>query len=257
MTEVTVERSEAVLILSLESETERNRLSAPVAEKIRSVLSALGETATRVVVLRGQGETFCAGGDLGAHADRVKGELSAETWLAREERIGEAITAVRDCPVPTIAAVEGPAFNEGGCLALACDIRLASPTASIGFGFRRFGQAAAAGASWLLPRLVGRDVAAELLYTGRLLDASEAARRGLFTRVVSGDSFADELASLTATVSTGPPAAMQATKHLLDTDHASLSAAIERETEIQERLARTWEFREGVAAFLERRPPEF
>jgi enoyl-CoA hydratase/carnithine racemase len=159
--------------------------------------------------------------------------------------------------VPTSAAVDGPAFSEGACLALACDIRLAATTGSIGFGFRRFGQAAAAGASFLLPRIVGRDVAAELLYTGELLDAQAAVDRGLFTRVVTAERFEDELADLVATISTGPAAAMQANKQLLNEAYDSLGAAIDAEQRLQKRLAETADFREGVTAFLEQRRPDF
>lgn len=254
---VTVERSESVLILSIDRPDERNALSERVADAICSELDTLGETTTRAVIVRGAGETFCAGGDVSAHAKRIEGDLSPEAWADRQERVAEAVEALWACPVPTIAAVDGPAFSEGACLALACDIRLASTTGSIGFGFRRFGQAAACGASWLLQRIVSRDVAAELLYTGELLDAQAAVERGLFTRVVTAERFEDELAGLVATISTGPAAAMQANKQLLDEAHGSLSAAMDAEQRLQRRLAETAEFREGVAAFLEQREPEF
>jgi enoyl-CoA hydratase/carnithine racemase len=257
MAPVTVERSESVAILSIDRPAERNALSAAVADALVEELTALYDTATRCVLLRGEGDTFCAGGDIGADAALVRDEISTEGWADRQARIGEAVAAVYDCPVPTIAAVDGPAVAEGGCLALSCDIRLASTDAAIGFGFRRFGQAAAAGASYLLPRAVGRDVAAHLLYTGALVDAHTAAERGLFTRVVPPGEFEDELASLTATVSTGPAAAMQANKKLLENERESLSGALDAERDLRETLVETADFREGVESVLERREPDF
>lgn len=254
---VTVDRNDSTVILSIDHPEERNSLSAPVADVIVDELDAVGETTTRAVLLRSTGDSFCAGGDVGAHVGRVEGDLSAAAWRERVDRTAAAVAALHECPVPTVAAVDGPAFNEGACLALACDIRLANPDAAIGFGFRRFGQAAAAGATYLLPRVVGADVAADLLFTGRLVDAREATDRGLFTRLVSDVPLADEAASLLSTLATGPPAGLQATKRLLRADHGSLDDALDAERAIQRRLAETEAFREGVRAFTSQRDPDF
>lgn len=252
---VSVERSDAAAIVTIDSPAARNTLSAPVAEALVDALADLDDAAC--VLLRGEGETFCAGGDVAAHVDLVEGAIDAETWDDRIGTVGRAVQAVYDCPVPTVAAVDGAAFSEGACLALACDLRVASEDGRIGVGFRRFGQAAAAGATWLLPRVVGEATALELLYTGELLGAERAAALGLFDRVHPPAAFDDAVASLVATLSTGPGAAMRAAKRLVRADHGSLAGAIAAEAETQQRLRGEPAFEEGVSAFLQQRDPQF
>lgn len=254
---VSVERSERVVICTLDDPDERNALTAETATHLVDALDGIEDTGARCVLLRGEGDTFCASGDVAAHVQRVNGSIDESAWADRLDATAAAIAAVYDCPLPTVAAIDGPAFSEGACLALACDIRLASTAGAIGFGFRRFGQAAAAGASYLLPRLVGPDVALELLYTGELLAAPRAAELGLVTRCYPDDHFEDELVSLLATLSTGPSRAMAATKRLCRRDHDTLSAAIDQERSRQSRLAQTAAFEEGVTAFVEQRDPQF
>lgn len=254
---VSVERSETVVICTLEDPENRNALTADAATHLIDALEGIEDSGTRCVLLRGAGDPFCAAGDVGAHVDRVDGTITDSEWADRLDATAEAIGAVYDCPVPTVAAVDGPAFSEGACLALACDLRLASTAGSIGFGFRRFGQAAGAGATYLLPRLVGSDVALELLYTGDLIDAERATELGLFTRCYPEATFDDELAGVLASLSTGPAEAMAATKRLSRTDHDSLSAAFDAEREAQMALAESADFEEGVRAFVQQRDPQF
>jgi enoyl-CoA hydratase/carnithine racemase len=254
---VSIERSETVVICTLEDPEERNALTAEAATHLIDALDGVEDTGARCVLLRGAGDTFCAAGDVGAHVDRVDGTITESEWTDRMDATADAVAAVYNCPVPTVAAVDGPAFSEGACLALACDLRLASTTGSIGFGFRRFGQAAGTGATYLLPRLVGPDIALELLYTGDLIDARRATELGLFTRCYPEAAFEDELAGVLASLSTGPADAMLATKRLSRTDHDSLSAAIDAEREVQTALAETSDFEEGVTAFVQQRDPQF
>lgn len=254
---VTVERNDSVAILTIDRPEQRNTLSAGVADALRAELDGLGETATKAVLVRGAGETFCAGGDISSHLEYAQGEIDQATWADRQARTADAVAALYDCPLPTVAAVDGPAFSEGACLALACDIRLGSPDAKVGFGFRRFGQAAAAGATYLLSRAVDPDVAAELLYTGDLIDAERASTVGLLTRVVSGEQFDDAVASLVSQLATGPTAGTQAAKRLLRKEYGTLSAAIDGEQQVQRKLAETAAFREGVEAFRKQRDPHF
>ena len=254
---VSIERSETVVICSFDNPDARNALTAEAATHLVDALDGIEDTDARCVLFRGEGDTFCGSGDVAAHVDRVQGSLEESEWRDRLDATAEAVAAVYDCPLPTVAAIEGPAFSEGACLALACDLRLASPDASIGFGFRRFGLAAGAGVTQLLPRVVGPDVAMELLYTGELVDARRAADLGLFTRLYPVATFEDELASLLATLSTGPAAAMQETKRLCRAEYCDLRAAIEREREVQARLATDADFEEGVTAFVEQRDPQF
>jgi enoyl-CoA hydratase/carnithine racemase len=254
---VTVERSEAVAILTLSAPDQRNALTAAAGDELRAALERLGETATRAVVLRGEGEVFCAGGDLQAHAARARGELDEAAYGDRLDRVADAVAAVASFPLPTVAAVDGTAFSEGACLALACDIRLGSTEATMGFGFGRLGHSPLAGATALLPRVVAPDVAAELLYTGRMVDAREADELGLLTRVVPAEGFDDELASLLATLSTAPSAALQVTKRLLGRERGNVAAATAAERRAAIGLSETAAFEEGVTAALDGREPDF
>ncbi|MEF8882919.1 MAG: enoyl-CoA hydratase-related protein [Halapricum sp.] len=254
---LTVDRSDRVVICTLDDPEQRNALTARTADRLVEALEGIEETDARCVLIRGDGDTFSASGDVGAHVAFVQGELDKAGWRERLDSTADAIRAVHDCPLPTVAAVDGPAFGEGACLALACDLRIASSEASIGFGFRRFGLAAAAGATYLLPRVAGRDVALELLYTGELLGVDRAADLGLFTRVYPAASFTDDLAALLADLSTGPGDAMTTAKELVRADHDDLDVALAAEAGAQSRLADTDDFEEGVAAFAARRDPRF
>ncbi|MFW6017528.1 MAG: enoyl-CoA hydratase/isomerase family protein [Halapricum sp.] len=254
---VSVERSDRVVICSIDDPDGRNALTAETATELIDAFAGLEETDARCVLLRGEGEAFCASGDVGAHVGRVRGDVDAQAWRERLETVGDAIAAVYDCPLPTVAALDGPTFGAGAALALACDLRIASTEGSIGFGFRRFGLAALAGVSYLLVRVVGRDVALKLLYTGELVDARRATELGLFTDLHPAETFEDELVSLLATLSTGPRGAMIATKDLLRTDYADLDATLSAETETALQLAETADFEEGVTAFANERDPQF
>ena len=254
---VTVERSDRAVICTIDDPDGRNALTASTASELADAFAGLEDTDARCVLVRGEGETFCASGDVGAHVGRVRGDLDAKEWRERLEAVGDAIATVYDCPLPTVAAIDGPAFGAGAALALACDLRVASTEGSIGFGFRRFGLAALSGVSYLLTRAVGRDAALKLLYTGELVDSSRALELGLFTDLYPADRFADELASLLATLSTGPRAAMIATKDLLRADYADLGAALSAEIETAIQLAGTDDFEDGVTAFASEREPRF
>ncbi|QSG13953.1 enoyl-CoA hydratase/isomerase family protein [Halapricum desulfuricans] len=254
---VEVERSERVVICTLANPDGRNALTAETATQLADGITGLEDSDARCVLLRGEGETFCASGDVGAHVGRARGELDGAAWRDRLEAVGDAVAAVYECPLPTVAAVEGAAFGAGAALALACDLRIASARGAIGFGFRRFGLAATAGATYLLPRIVAPDTALQLLYTGELVGAERAAELGLFTDVHPVETFEDELVSLLATLSTGPRDALIAAKNLLRAEHVDLRRTLDRELETASRLADTDDFHEGVTAFVTEREPEF
>ena len=133
----------------------------------------------RVVVLTGAGPAFSAGGDLGMLADKVARAKAGQDQTASMRRFYEAFLSVREAPVPVLAAVNGHAVGAGACVAMACDIAIVSATAKIGFNFARLGIHAGMGGSWTLPRLVGPQRAAELLYTGRLVSGADAVGYGM------------------------------------------------------------------------------
>ncbi len=254
---VEVERSERVVICTLANPDGRNALTAETATQLIDAITGLEDGDARCVLFRGEGETFCASGDVGAHVGRARGELDGAVWRDRLEAVGDAVAAVYECPLPTVAAVQGPAFGAGAALALACDLRVASTAGSIGFGFRRFGLAATAGATYLLSQAVAPDTALQLLYTGELVGARRAAEMGLFTDVYPPETFEEELVSLLATLSSGPRDALIAAKSLIRAEQTGLRQTQDRELETASRLADTDDFEEGVTAFVAEREPQF
>ena len=157
-----------------------------------------------------------------------------------------------------IAAVNGPAAGAGASLALACDFRIASERASIGITFNRIGLHPDWGATWTLPRLVGPGRAAELVMSGRMVDAREAERIGLFERVFAEDWFEDEVRKIAKELAAKPPLALALAKQTLAASPSSdLDSMLAAESERQMRCFRSADAKEGIAAFNEKRKPVF
>ncbi len=236
----------------------RNALSTPVCEGLVTAVRALEGTDVRCAVLVGDGPAFCAGGDIDAMVERAESPPSGDDSVRRVIRtIGRAVRVVHECEFPTVAAIDGPAVGAGAALALACDVQVASTTASIGFSFRRVGLAADSGTSYLLPRIVGANTAAELLYTGDLLDANEAAELGLVNRVCPAGEFEERLGDFVERIAAGPTVALRTSKRLLRREFDSIGEAIEAEAAAQAAVYDSDDHEEGVAAFLDGRDPEF
>ena len=228
MTEYTTlrwDRPRDGVVVTLDRPERLNAMTATMFAELEDSARALDrEEALRVVVLTGAGRGFCAGYDL-ADADELAHRGALE-MLGLQERAARALAAIRGIRVPVIAAVNGAAAGGGLSLALAADIRLASPRAAFNAAFVRIGLSAGdLGASWLLPRLIGPAAAAELAYTGRMMDAAEAERTGLVNRVVPEDEL--------------------------------LAAALELENRGQALLTRTEDMTEALAAFQDGRAPVF
>ena len=243
-----------------------NALDATLIDELRDFLARLPEDReTRVVVLRGAGRAFCAGLDLKAPpapdpgggpnaADRV-GPL-----LRNQRRISEIPLLMRRAPQPIVAAVHGPACGGGMALALAADLRVAGASMRMNAAFIRLGLSACdIGVSYLLPRLVGASVAAELLFTGDFIHADRALTLGLVSRVVEDDALDEAARDLAGRILRHSPLALRLTKECFQhaVDAGSLEAAIAMEDRNQTLAARSPDFREGVRAFLEKRPPRF
>ncbi|HKJ91881.1 MAG TPA: enoyl-CoA hydratase-related protein, partial [Longimicrobiales bacterium] len=159
---------------------------------------------------------------------------------------------------PVIAAVNGPAAGAGACLALACDLRVASSSASIGFTFARVGLHPDWGGSYFLPRLVGPALAAELIYTGGMIGAERAEQLGLFNIVVAPDALENAARTLAGQIASGPRQVITAAKKILRTSLTlPLASVLELETEAQLNAFRSPDFREGLHAFMEKRTPRF
>ena len=218
---------------------------------------AAGSPEVRVLVLTGAGRGFCTGADVEVMSDLLhRGD--DRTFAGLVEAGKRVVRRLGSVEQPVVAAVNGPAAGAGAALALACDFRIASERASIGFTFNRIGLHPDWGATHTLPRLVGPGRAAELVMSGRMVDAREAERIGLFERVVAAESFEAEVRTLAAELAAKPPLALRLAKRTLaESASSSLDATLAAEGERQMRCFRSADAREGIAAFNEKRQAVF
>lgn len=224
----------------------------------RAALDLDREDALRVVVVTGAGRAFCAGYDL-ADADELAG-LGAIGMLNQQERAARALLAIRSVRVPVIAAVNGPAAGGGLALALQADLRVAAPEARFNAAFVRIGLTAGdLGTSWLLTRLVGPAVASDIAFTGRVVDAAEAARIGLVNTVSEPGALMDDALALADQMVANSPAGVQMSKRALQANMevGSYAAALELENRGQALLTRTSDMVEALAAVKSKRKPVF
>jgi enoyl-CoA hydratase/carnithine racemase len=186
-------------------------------------------------------------------------DMDVRGKLAFTRMTGELVVAMRHCPQPLIAAVDGVCVGAGAVVAAACDLRLGTPRARVAFLFNRVGLAGSdMGACALLPRIVGLGRAAELLYTGREMSGEEAERWGFFNRLVAPEALLEEARALARQLASGPTFAHAMTKRMLHKEwDMSLDEAVESEAQAQALCMLTRDFGRGYEAFAQRRPPEF
>lgn len=255
---ITVERDGGIGWIRINRPERLNAFAGTMREEIEAGLLELeADDEIRCVIVTGVGRAFSTGGDI-----RVMAELAENGDRDRFEelvRIGARIARTIDgMRTPVIAAINGPAAGAGACLALACDLRIASEAASIGFTFVRVGLHPDWGGSYFLPRLVGPALAAELIYTGGMIGAERAERLGLFNRVVEAADLEPAARALAGQIAAGPAAIVAAVKaSIRQSLNRSLDEMLERETETQLEAFGSPDFREGMTAFLERRAPRF
>ena len=211
---------------------------------------------TDVLVIRGQGKAFCAGGDV----QEIIGELIAmePRDLVRFTRMtGEVIQAMRECPIPIISGIQGIAAGAGSVIALASDFRVVAASGRFAFLFTRVGLSGGdMGAAWLLPRVVGLGRATSLLMLGDTIDAQTADRYGLVSELVADDELDAAVERLSRRLADGPTMAFAHTKSLLTRElDMSLQAALELDAMTQALLMTTADHKEFHAAFTEKRPP--
>jgi enoyl-CoA hydratase len=211
----------------------------------------------RVVVLRGAGRAFCAGLDL---KDPGTGSGTVSDSLRGQHHIAELALKMRRLPQVFVACVHGPACGGGFMLALASDLRIAGESARMNAAFIRLGLSGCdVGVSYLLPRLVGASVAAELILTGRFVDAERARELGLVGTVIPDAGLEEEASELVADLLRTSPLGLRLSKEALNAslDMNSMDAVVSMEDRNQVLCARTRDFQEGVKAFLEKREPRF
>jgi len=261
---VRVCRDGDVVTLHFNDPDRMNAMSRAMGHAFSDQIARLAcDERLRAVVLTGEGRAFSAGGDLDmlqAQADRGAAGPGSAWRGIRDEMTSfyRLFLAVRDLPCPTIAAIQGPAIGAGFCVALGCDFRYTARDAKLGLNFTRIGVHPGMGATWTLPRLVGPALAAELLYTSRIIDGEEAGRIGLANRVFSKDEVLAQAQRTAAEIAGNGPAAVRAVKRALSrTENVSLEDQLQFEASEQARNFESTDAQEGIAAVREKRSPSF
>ena len=257
-----LEREDEVAWLTLNRPERLNAMSRRLVAELRELFSSLPEDRqTRVVVLRGAGRAFCAGLDLKESASSEEDvESGVPGGLRAQRRISELVLMMRRAPQPIIACVHGAASGGGFALALGADVRIAGESARMNAAFIRIGLSACdVGVSYFLPRMVGASVAAELLLTGNFIDAARAETLGLVSRVVPDAELESTARALAGDILRNSPLGVKLTKECLNMslDAGSLEQVIAMEDRNQILCTRGEDFREGLRAFLEKRPAKF
>jgi 2-(1,2-epoxy-1,2-dihydrophenyl)acetyl-CoA isomerase len=252
MAEVEVEREGAVQTITLNRPDKLNAFTRTLHEELQAALEEARDPAVRAVVITGAGRGFSAGQDLTAFGEA--GDVAAMLRVTYHVNV----RAIRSLEKPVVAAVNGVCAGAGLSLACACDIRIASDAAFFVPGFVGIGLIPDSGGTFFLQRLLGTARAFEWMTSNRRLTAAEAHAWGIVSEVVEAESFAPRVAEHAATLAAGPTRAIALTKRLYDeAATASLDEQLEREAEAQAEAAQTADFREGVAAFGEKREARF
>ena len=255
-TTLTVERSGAVATITMNRPEARNALDMAMRREMLEALDEIeADERARVLILTGAGEHFCAGGDVKSMRERRQ---SAAEGRARVQALNRMVLRLVEFPRPTLAMVDGYAVGAGTNLALCCDMVIASDRARFGELFNKIGLAPDGGGTWLLSRLVGLARAKELIFTGEVFDAAEAARLGLVNRVVPAAELRAVTRALAEKIAAGPPAVQRMAKHMVNRAATTdLAAALDLEAYSQGLAIAGEDHQEGLAAFFEKRAPKF
>lgn len=252
---VEVDGEAGIATITLNRPDALNSLTVPMKQDLLAAFRRVErEAAVRAVVLTGAGRGFCAGQDLKERLQPDAAPLGDEL----RERYNPIIRAMRALPKPIVGAINGVAAGAGASLAMACDLRIAADSASFALAFGRVGLVPDSGATWFLPRMIGATRATELALLNDPVAAAEALRLGLVGRVVPTAELAAEASAMAERLAAGAPRAIALTKRALNAawEH-DLDAALEYEAHLQDMAGRTRDHAEGMAAFLEKRPPRF
>lgn len=258
---ITVEARGAIEILTLDRPEALNVLTPEAIDELADYYGGLQQrTAVRVTILRSSGRAFCAGADLGSQAFAEGGSGRAHRQSEIQQRYARVIRLMRACPQPIICLVRGAACGAGFSLLLAADIRYAAPEAKMNAAYLRIGLGGCdLGSGYLLPRLVGLSAASEFLLSGRFIDATRALRMGLVSEIVPAEQLLDTALAMAADMLRASPLGLRMTKESLNTliDAPSLEAALLIENRQQIILTETADHLEAVAAFREKREPQY
>jgi enoyl-CoA hydratase/carnithine racemase len=251
--------AEGVATVTLNRPERKNPLTFESYAELRDAFRALVYAPeVKAVVVTGAGGNFSSGGDVHEIIGPLT-EMDMPGLLRFTRMTGDLVKAMRACPQPIVAALDGVCVGAGAIMAMASDIRIATPATKTAFLFTRVGLAGCdMGACAILPRIIGQGRASELLFTGRVMTAEEGERWGFHNRIVAAEALLDEARDLARSLASGPTFAHGITKTQLGTEWAvSLETAIEMEAQAQAICMATNDFRRAFEAFAEKRTPEF
>ena len=255
-TTISAKRTEQVAWITLKRPQVFNSFNREMALALQKELDRCeNDPEVRAIVITGEGKAFCAGQDLKEVTDP---DLNPGFKKILEEHYNPIIEQIRSIEKPIIAAVNGVAAGAGANIALACDIVVASENASFIQAFSKIGLVPDSGGTFILPRLVGFQKASALMMLGEKVDAHEAERLGMVYKVVSQQEFEETITQLANTLAQMPTMALGFTKKLLNlSTYQNLHEQLRSESELQIASAMTEDYKEGVAAFIEKRNPKF
>ncbi len=248
-----------VAIITLDRPDALNALSLQLTVDLLAACGKAIEDGARAVVLTGRGRAFCSGGDLREMRSMWEREGRIEAFLEDPlAALHGVIKLIREAPIPFVAAVNGVCAGAGTNFALACDLIVADENTTFNEAFVRIGLSPDCGGTYFLPRAIGEKLAAELFMLGGTIDAARALQIGMINRVVAAEALIDEARSIADKLAAGPTGSIGRIKRMLNSTFSNdLDAQLALEHECQIDSGRSNDFREGVTAFFEKRPPAF
>jgi 2-(1,2-epoxy-1,2-dihydrophenyl)acetyl-CoA isomerase len=248
-----------VAVVKMDRPEALNALSLQLSLDLRAAFEKAIADGARAVVLTGSGRAFCSGGDLREMRSMWEREGRIEAFLEDPlKALHDVILLIRETPIPFVAAVNGVCAGAGTNFALACDLVIAAEDASFNEAFVRIGLSPDCGGTFFLPRAVGEKRAAEMFMLGGTVDARRALEIGMINGVVAAGELMDEASKLAAKLAAGPTGSIGRIKRMINASFSNdLRRQLDLEHECQIESGQANDFREGVAAFFEKRPPEF
>ncbi len=256
---ITLDMRGTVGVITLNRSDSLNALNTQVAQEFLAAVAEARGNGARAMIVTGAGRAFCAGGDLREMQKIAEREGKVEAFFDEPLRLlNECILLIRRSPLPFLAAVNGAASGGGCNLALACDLVVAGESARFNQAFIKIGLVPDCGGTFILPRLVGWKRATELMITGDVISARRALELGMINAVVPDEALSSEALAIAEKLAQAPTAAIGRIKELLEASATNdYGGQLELERKAQIQSGQTKDFREGVAAFLEKRPPKF
>jgi 2-(1,2-epoxy-1,2-dihydrophenyl)acetyl-CoA isomerase len=256
---INFEVSNGVAVLTLNRPDALNALTVDMGKEIKAALNEAMDRGARAMILTGAGRAFCAGGDLREMQKMAQAQGRVEAFFDEPLKLlNECLLLIRHVPIPMIAAVNGVASGGGCNFALSCDLVVAAKSARFNQAFIKVGLTPDCGGTFLLPRLVGLRRAAELMMTGDVINADQALSLGMINSVVPDEELMAHALALAEKLAQSPTAAIGRIKELLEASaNNSYESQLELERKAQLKSGLTEDFREGVAAFIEKRAPKF